>query len=55
MKETTLTMPELAMIGGTRVALGAVVSRAGGPIWRVRPWRECWRLRCCWSARVMRS
>ena len=23
MKETTLTMPELAMIGGTRVALGA--------------------------------
>jgi uncharacterized protein YjeT (DUF2065 family) len=22
MKETTLTMPELAMIGGTRVALG---------------------------------
>ena len=23
MKETTLTMPELAMIGGTRMALGA--------------------------------
>ena len=23
MKETTLTMPELAIIGGTRVALGA--------------------------------
>ena len=23
MKETTLTMPELAMIGGTRVVLGA--------------------------------
>jgi hypothetical protein len=23
MKETTLTIPELAMIGGTRVALGA--------------------------------
>ena len=23
MKETTLTMPELSMIGGTRVALGA--------------------------------